>query len=88
MRNLLLLEQEHTSTKNDILPVFIGESGVGAGMLRHSGRTLPGETGKETGNRYRPILGAVHLPFASSADLTLIRRPQGSKKSGKKPVNR
>jgi len=71
---LLLLEQEHISTNNDILLVFIGESSVGAGILRHSDRTLPAETGKETGNGYRPILGSVHLPFASNADLTLIRR--------------
>jgi len=54
-RCLLLLEQEHTSTKNDILPVFIGESGVGAGILRHSCRTLQGETGKETGNKPQPV---------------------------------
>jgi hypothetical protein len=33
----------------DNLLVFMGESGVGAGLLRHSCRTLLGETGNETG---------------------------------------
>jgi hypothetical protein len=54
-RSLLLLEQDHTSANYDILPVFIGESGVGAGILRHPGRTLPGETGKETGTGCCPV---------------------------------
>jgi hypothetical protein len=37
-------------TNYDKLSVYRGKSGVGAGFLLHSCRTLPGETGKETGN--------------------------------------
>ena len=79
---LLLQEQEHTYTNYDILPVFIGESGVGAGILRHSCSTLPGETGKETGNRYSANLGWSHPPFveqyrphAYQAQLAVIQSP-------------
>ena len=46
---LLLLEQEQYSTNNDILPKFIGESGVGAGIFLQSCHTTAGETGTETG---------------------------------------
>jgi hypothetical protein len=70
---LLLPKQGNTSTNYYILPDFRGKSGVGAGLSLHQCRTLPGETGHETGNCRCARQAATrpsrfgHIPLLKSA---------------------
>ena len=92
---LLIQNQGQAFTINDNLPYFRGKPSVGAGLPRHSCRTLPGETHLEThprrsfnSTRVHPIAVAWYLrksPLAVLAyrDSWQTSASMGSRKSSR-----